>query len=125
MIDIEFVLRIHKTLIRLFGGDSGIRDIGLLDAALKRPFQTFDDTDLYETIIDKSTALIQSLINNHPFIDGNKRTGYFILRWYLINNNFDFKANKDSIYEFIIQIASGNYDFEKIKVWLTNNTRTL
>ncbi len=122
MIDFEFVLRIHKTLIKLYGGDVGIRDAGLLDGALKRPFQSFEGKDLYETTVEKGAALIQSLINNHPFIDGNKRVGYFILRWFLITNNMDFNVKHNHLYDFIIQIASGNYDFETIKKWLENNT---
>ncbi len=125
MIDIVFVLRIQKTLIKLYGGEEGIRDIGLLDGALKRPFQTFEGKDLYETNIEKGAALIQSLINNHPFIDGNKRVGYFILRWFLIENKLDFNVRPNLIYDFIIQVASGKYDFEAIKAWLINNTTTI
>ncbi|MCC7159561.1 MAG: type II toxin-antitoxin system death-on-curing family toxin [Ignavibacteria bacterium] len=117
MIDIYFVLRVHKILIGIYGGEFGIRDNNLLDSAINRPFQTFDGKELYQTVIEKAAALIQSIIVNHPFVDGNKRVGYFLLRWFLLRNNYDFNTNIDSRYKFIIQIAYGNYSFESIKEW--------
>ncbi len=71
---------IHKVLIDTFGGSHGIRDLHLLNSALSRPFQTFDSADLYPDTIHKAAALIESILINHPFIDGNKRTGYVIMR---------------------------------------------
>ncbi|MBZ0203540.1 MAG: type II toxin-antitoxin system death-on-curing family toxin [Ignavibacteria bacterium] len=117
MIDIYFVLRVHKILIGIYGGEFGIRDNNLLDSAINRPFQTFDGKELYQTVIEKAAAQIQSIIVNHPFVDGNKRVGYFLLRWFLLRNNYDFNTNIDSRYKFIIQIAYGNYSFESIKEW--------
>lgn len=92
---------------------------------LKELFQSFEGKDLYVNIIDKAAALIQSLINNHPFIDGNKRVGYVILRWFLIENHLDFNIEQNLIYEFIIKIASGNTDYNFIRSWLEKNTTTI
>ncbi len=75
MILLEDILKLHDFSIQQYGGASGIRDIGLLESAIARPFQTFDGGDLYPTIIEKVAALGESLIINHPFVDGNKRTG--------------------------------------------------
>ena len=88
MIDIYDVKLIHQILIEKFGGSHGIRDRKLLESALARPFQTFDTKDLYLTPIEKAAALLESILINHPFIDGNKRIGYVLMRLFLINNNF-------------------------------------
>ena len=82
MIKIQEALSIHKILIDSFGGSDGVRDLSLLSSALQRPFQTFDGTFVYKTIAEKGAALVESLLVNHPFIDGNKRTGYVLLRRY-------------------------------------------
>jgi death-on-curing protein len=80
MIDVDEVIRIHNILIEEFGGSKVIRDIKLLDSALNRPFQTFDKKDLYPSPVEKSAAIFESLITNHPFIDGNKRIAYVLMR---------------------------------------------
>jgi len=80
MISLEETLYIHQKSIEEFGGSSGVRDEGLLLAAINRPFQTFDQQELYETPADKAAAIFESLIINHPFMDGNKRTAYVLLR---------------------------------------------
>ena len=78
MISLEEVLKIHNILIEKFGGSPGIRNRELLESSIGRPFSTFDSIDLYPTPIDKGAAIIESIVKNHPFIDGNKRTGYRI-----------------------------------------------
>ena len=62
-----------------FGGSSGVRDIGLLESAIARPFQTFGGEDLYHSPFAKAAAVAESLIINHPFVDGNKRTGIIVM----------------------------------------------
>jgi death-on-curing protein len=73
MIDLKKANHIHDKLIDEFGGSKGIRDFGGLEAALYRPYTTFNGNDLYPTAIEKAGAIFESLIINHPFIDGNKR----------------------------------------------------
>ena len=75
MIRIEEVVNIHEILIDKFGGSHGIKDIKGLESVINRPFMTFDQKDLYSTPVEKAAALIESLISNHPFVDGNKRIG--------------------------------------------------
>ena len=118
MIDFETALKIHDLLIDEFGGTPGIRDHSLLDSALNRPFQTFDGELLYPSIIDQSAAIIESIVKNHPFHDGNKRTGYTLMRLHLLNNGLDINASEDEKYDFVISIASGRIDFEQIKQWI-------
>ena len=121
MISISETILIQDILIEKFGGTRGIRDRGLLESSLSRPFQTFDSKDLYPTIVQKAAALIESIVTNHPFIDGNKRIGYVIMRLFLVDNEFDLKSSQDDKYNFVIQIASGLYDFEKICDWISNH----
>jgi death-on-curing protein len=71
MIDLKTAELIHFKSVEEFGGSQGTRDYGALDAALNRPFATFDCADLYSTPIDKAAALLESIVSNHPFIDGN------------------------------------------------------
>ncbi len=75
MISLDDILELHKRSIQDYGGASGIRDIGLLESAIARPFQIFEDKDLYMSPYEKAAALGESIIANHPFVDGNKRTG--------------------------------------------------
>ncbi len=85
MMDVNTAERIHNILIDQFGGSKGVRDIRGLEAALARPFSTFDGNDLYDTVIDKAAALFESLIISHPFVDGNKRVSYVLMRLLLLD----------------------------------------
>ncbi len=113
-------LRIHSILIERFGGSDGVRDRDLLDAALNRPFQTFDGQDLYPTPVGKAAAVLESIVKNHPFIDGNKRTGYVLARLLLMQAHLDIEAGQEEKYEFVINISTGKLDFEQIELWLMN-----
>ena len=122
MIPIKEVEQVHRILIDKFGGSHGIRDSAALESAIARPFQTFDEKDLYPSVLEKAASLIESILVNHPFIDGNKRTGYTLLRLYLIQNGLDITASQDNKYEFVINIASGILKYEGILSWLKSNT---
>jgi death on curing protein len=123
MISSTEVEQLHKILITKFGGSHGIRDKASLDSALARPFQKFEGKDLYPTVIEKAAALVESILINHPFQDGNKRTGYTLLRIFLLNNGLDITASEDNKYEFIINIASGTLKDNGIITWLKTNTQ--
>jgi len=118
VIDIDEVVSIHDKLIEEFGGSGGIRDKNLLDSALKRPFQTFNKKDLYPTPQSKAAAVIESILVNHPFVDGNKRTGYYLMRSILLCSELDIEAPEDERYEFVINIASGQLKFNQILSWI-------
>ena len=123
MIPVKEVEQLHRTLIDKFGGSHGIRDKAALESALARPFQTFDGKELYSSIIEKAASLIESILTNHPYIDGNKRTGYTLLRLFLILNQIDINASQGNKYEFVIDIASGTLKYEGIVSWLKINTQ--
>ena len=121
MIHLEDVINIHEFLINKFGGSLGIRDESLLKSALARPFQTFDKVDLHKSHVEKAAALIESIITNHPFIDGNKRTGYVLMRLYLMENGLNITAKLTEKYDFVISIASGEISHESIVEWIHNH----
>ncbi len=122
MISVKEVENIHAILIDKFGGSHGIRDLGSLESALARPFQRFENEELYPSPILKAAALLESILINHPFIDGNKRTAYTIVRLFLLSNDFDINASQEEKYNFIISTASGKKDFDSIAQWLTSHT---
>ena len=122
MITLHQVEHIHKILIEQFGGSHGIRDYSTLLSALSRPYSTFDNNELYPTVIQKAAALIESILNNHPFVDGNKRTGYVLMRLLLMEHGLDIMATQDQKYQFVISIASGEFNFNEIQSWLEQNT---
>jgi death-on-curing protein len=76
MISFQEILELHELSIIDFGGSHGIRDIDMLQSAVERPSATFDSTELYTTPIQKAAAIFESIIKNHPFVDGNKRTAW-------------------------------------------------
>jgi death-on-curing protein len=119
MIDLKTAENVHNVLIDKFGGSKGIRDLGALEAALARPHATFIENDLYPTTIDKATALFESLIINHPFVDGNKRIAYVLMRLLLMADNLDIQASQNEKYAFVIAASKGEFRFEQIKEWLT------
>jgi death on curing protein len=118
MITVEEVLSIHSILVETFGGSDGVRDRGLLEAAIARPFQTFDSKELYDSPSAKAAAIVESIVKNHPFVDGNKRSGYTLMRLILLDNGFDILRTEDEKYDFIISIAEGKIDFDQILEWI-------
>jgi death on curing protein len=121
MIDIQTVESIHNILIDKFGGSKGIRDIGALEASLARPYATFDQKELYPTTIDKASAVFESVIINHPFVDGNKRIAYVLMRILLMADKLDIVASQNEKYTFVIGASKGEFSFDEIKVWLTKH----
>jgi death-on-curing protein len=121
MIKLDQALGIHQVLIEKFGGSSGIKDQGALEAALSRPFATFDQKDLYPTPVEKAAAILESILINHPFIDGNKRTGYVLMRLTLMEGGFDIKASQQEKYEFVIQVTEGKLNIEQITEWISTH----
>lgn len=123
MISIKEVEIIHNILIDKFGGSKGIRDIGLLESALARPFATFDRNDLYPNPIEKASAILESIVINHPFVDGNKRTAYTLMRLILLENGLDIIAGQESKYDLVISASTGKLRFDEIKNWIQSNLK--
>src|SRR5467141_3176645 len=87
----------HRLLIERYGGAPGVRDIGALESALHRP-----QTGYYETIIHEAAALLESLVQNHPFVDGNKRVAFAVVDVFLRINDHALKADSKAIYDSLL-----------------------
>ncbi|MDK1029847.1 MAG: type II toxin-antitoxin system death-on-curing family toxin [Anaerolineae bacterium] len=116
------VLFIHARLIAETGGEGGIRDLGLLQVAIARPKATFEGNDLYPDLFQKAGSLMESLINNHPFLDGNKRTGITSTAMILQNNGGILTASNEKLEHFTISLASGKQSIDGIAAWLKQNS---
>ena len=125
MITMEQILLLHHLSIEKYGGSHGVRDAGLLDSAIARQFQTFAGENLYTSVFEQAAAISESLIINHPFVDGNKRTGFLAMIAILRINNIMLNADEKHAYQFIIDISTGKIRFEEIVTWLKNNTTSL
>lgn len=120
MISVDDAIQIQSYLIEEFGGAGGLRDKNLLESALMRPYQTFEEVELYPTPSEKAAAIIESILINHPFIDGNKRFGYIAMRLTLMYHGLDISANENDKYDFVIKIASGEIKFNEILDWINS-----
>jgi death on curing protein len=110
----------HKHLIKRYGGAPGIRDIGALESALHRP-----QTGYYETLIHETAALCESLVQNHPFVDGNKRVAFAVVDVFLRINGYTIAASSTAIYGHVMKLLrQGDFDMEHLVPWLQGIVET-
>lgn len=114
----EQVLELHSQLIRITGGTDGLRDEGMLDSALSAPFQAFDDVSFFPSIMQKAARLGFRLINNHPFVDGNKRIGTHVMLVFLELNGIHLSYSQEELYTIILDIASSQKHYEDLLEWI-------
>jgi len=115
---IQDLIYIHEEVIRVSGGSPGVRDLGLVDSALNRPKATFDKEYLYPSLFDKSAALFHSLIMNHAFVDGNKRTAVAAAAQILYINGFELVTSEKELEKFTLNIIKRKIEVEEIASWL-------
>lgn len=109
----------HRQLIKRYGGADGVRDVGALESALHRP-----QTGYYDTLIHEAAALLESLVQNHPFVDGNKRVAFAVIDVFLRINGFEIAASSTAIYSLIINLLEeGTFDMEHLVPWLQEAVR--
>ena len=112
------ILLLHEQLIDETGGSPGLRDEGLLDAALNAPFQGFGSTRAYPSLQQKAARLCYGLVKNHPFIDGNKRIGAHAMRVFLAVNGLELSYTQQELADIILQVAAGEKGYEDLLAWL-------
>ena len=116
------VFAIHDRLLALHGGATGLRDLGLLESALARPRQHHAYANKPDTI-DLAALYTAGIVRSHPFLDGNKRTGFVIGVLFLELHGFDFKASEEDAIHAVMALAAGSLDETAYAVWLRANSR--
>lgn len=115
------ILFLHSQLISGTGGSDGLRDVGLLESAINSPFQQFGNEDLYPTIQQKASRLCFGLVNNHPFIDGNKRIGAHVMLVFLALNGIELEYTQDDLSSTILKLASNEISYQQLTKWIINH----
>ena len=112
------ILELHRRIIEQSGGTPGVMNLGALESAVQLPRMTFGGEDLYPTLAEKAAAFAFSIIRNHPFIDGNKRTGHAAMEVFLILNGYEIWASIDDAEEVILRVTSGEMGREDFTDWV-------
>jgi len=123
-IDEPDALAIHDRLLTLHGGSSGLRDHALLESALARARQHFAYAERAD-VIDMATAYVAGIVRNHPFVDGNKRTGFVVGVLFLELNGHRFTASEEDATQAVLALAAGTLDERGFSIWLRNNSKTV
>lgn len=117
-LSLQEVISLHSLLIAQSGGSSGLRDRGALESAVAQPEASFGGEELYPDLASKAAALGHSLIQNHPFVDGNKRVGHAAMEVFLFVNGHEIAASIDEQEHIIISVASGKMARIDLGEWL-------
>lgn len=117
----EKVLLLHQLLIEETGGSADLRDLNLLDSALESAFATFDGKELYPTKEEKAARIGYNLIENHAFIDGNKRIGIYVMITFLKVNGIDINPTNEELANIGIKIASSKMNYNELLQWIFDN----
>lgn len=117
------ILMLHSALIRETGGLDGLRDEGLLESALEAPFQSFGETDAYPSIQQKGSRLGFGLIQNHAFLDGNKRIGAHAMLVFLSLNGIELTYTQSELSDMILAIAAGTRSFDDMVKWVIEHQK--
>ena len=118
---LQEVGHIHQRVIEVFGGSFGLRDAGMLDSAVSRP-----QSGYYSGLPEMAAALFESLLINHPFVDGNKRVAFFATDAFLRINGWRFKVDAQQAYRFIkTSLSERRADYDRFLVWISESIRPL
>jgi death-on-curing protein len=115
------VLDLHRRVIAGSGGATPLRDLGGLESSVAQPRASYGGEDLYPDLASKATALAFSLINNHPFVDGNKRVGHAALETFLLLNGFEISATIDEGEAMILSVAAGQATRDELLQWVRDH----
>lgn len=119
------VLELHRRIIATTGGAPELRDLGALESAVAQPRMTFGGDDLYRDLASKAAALGFSIIQNHPFVDGNKRVGHAALETFLVLNGSELDAPVTEAEQVILEVAAGKRGREEFLEWVRRRLRSV
>jgi death-on-curing protein len=120
-ITLDELLILHQYVIEQSGGSAGVRDMAAIESALAQPRMAFGGQELYASLADKAAALAFSLVQNHPFIDGNKRIGHAALETFLILNGYELSTPVDEAEQIVLKLAAGELSREEWTSWVRNH----
>jgi death-on-curing protein len=123
VLDIEQVIYLHERIIAAAGGKQGIRDFALLHSALERCKVTYGGRELYPTLLHKAAALLHSMVMNHAFDDGNKRTAYAIMSRFLNHNGVRIDATQEDVVIICVAVDNEGLKVKEIVEWLHKHTK--
>lgn len=118
----EDVLRIQRHLVDFYGGEGGIRDIGLLESAVAMPMSMFGGDFLHKDIHEMAAAYLFHIVQNHPFLDGNKRAGAMTAFVFLKLNRYTLTATTDEFYELVLAVAEGKTGKSEVAAFFRSHT---
>lgn len=119
----EDILEIHSFLIDEIGGSHGVRDRETVASSAEQPAQTFGETELYPTVFQKAAVYVRVIIQNHPFVDGNKRTAMTAAGVFLEMNGYKLVAPEGKVAEYAFSIIEEKREVDDIAEWLKNNSK--
>lgn len=119
---ISQILFIHDQIVKRFGGSHGIRDLGLIESAVARPQATFGSKHLYKSIFNQAAALLQSLLKNHAFVGGNKRTALTSTGIFLKKNGYKLTNHHQEEVDLAIKVDNENLSVKQISKWLQEHS---
>ena len=122
-IETRDVLALHNRLLALYGGPTGLRDDALLQSAIARPRQLYAYLE-NAGIVDMATAYTAGIVRNHPFVDGNKRTGFVVGVLFLELNGYRFTATEESAAQAVLELAAGTLDEAGFSAFLRSNIQS-
>ena len=114
LLTVDEIINLHSKLVAKTGGSDGLRDRGLLESAVYSAMGGFGDEEAYPTIEEKAARLMYALVNNHAFVDGNKRIGVLVMLTTLRLNSVELKFTQTELIELGLQTASGKADYEQV-----------
>ena len=124
-VSLDWLVWIHTVAVEEFGGSTGIRDRGLLESALARPLASFGGRNLYDTPFKRAAAVAESLVLNHGFIDGNKRTAMYAMAAWLEREGCVIEAKRGELRDLALAIASHEFSLEQIAAWLEQRSKKI
>jgi death on curing protein len=125
LISLEGLVWMHTVAVEEFGGSNGIRDRGLLESALARPSASFGGKSLHDTPFKRAAALAESLVLNHGFLDGNKRTAMYAMAAWLEREGYVTEAERGALRDLALAIASHELSMEQVAAWLEQRSKQL
>ncbi len=122
-LDLQEILQLHFKVIKDFGGSHGVRDEGRLRSVVNAPHQSIFGEDQYKTVYDKAAVYMRNIIADHPFFDGNKRSGVTVALIFLRRNKVLLAASPKELEDFAVSVAVDHLEIDEIAQWLEKNTK--